>query len=140
MNKFDHFYMGIARDAAKLSYAEKLKVGSVAIRGNNILAFGYNGSLPGDDNTCEHIVDGQLVTKDEILHSEENLILKLAQSNTTSIGATIYISHSPCVKCSRMIVAAGFTRLVYGEEYRDTRGLDMLERHGVKVEKYVDSP
>lgn len=136
MNKFDHFFMGVAASAAKLSYAERLKVGSVAVQDGNILAFGYNGSLPGTDNTCEDLVDGKLVTRDSTLHSEENLLIKLAKSTASVNGGTIYITHMPCMKCSRMIAAAGFRRLVYKEAYRDVSGVELLKSYGVTVEKF----
>ena len=128
--------MGVAESAAKLSYAQRLKVGSVAVQDGNILAFGYNGSLPGTDNTCEDLVDGKLVTRDSTLHSEENLLIKLAKSTASVNGGTIYITHMPCMKCSRMIAAAGFRRLVYKEAYRDVSGVELLKSYGVTVEKF----
>ena len=136
MNKFDHFFMGVAESAAKLSYAQRLKVGSVAVQDGNILAFGYNGTLPGMDNTCEDLVDGKLVTRDSTLHAEENLLIKLAKSTASVNGGTIYITHMPCMKCSRMIAAAGFRRLVYKEAYRDVSGVELLKSYGVTVEKF----
>lgn len=148
MNKFDHFFMGVAESAARLSYAQRLKVGSVAVQDGNILAFGYNGTLPGLDNTCEDKVwvsdvgpwgdagEYKLVTRDNVLHSEENLLIKLAKSTASVNGATIYITHMPCMKCSRMIAAAGFRRLVYKEEYRDVSGVELLKSYGVTVEKF----
>lgn len=138
MNKFDHFFMGVAASAAQLSYAQRLKVGSVAVQDGNILAFGYNGTLPGLDNTCEDVIDGKLVTRDSTLHSEENLLIKLAKSTASVSGATIYITHMPCMKCSRMIAAAGFRRLVYKEAYRDVSGVDLLKSYGVTVEEYTN--
>ena len=136
MNKFDHFFMGVAESAAKLSYAQRLKVGSVAVQDGNILAFGYNGSLPGTDNICEDLVDGKLVTRDSTLHAEENLLIKLAKSTASVNGGTIYITHKPCMKCSRMIAADGFRRLVYKEAYRDVSGVELLKSYGVTVEKF----
>lgn len=143
MRNLDSFYMSVAASAANLSYAKRLKVGSVAVRVDNILAFGYNGTLPGTDNSCEYETLNQdgtisLVTRDSVLHSEENLIIKLAKSSTSSIGATIYITHQPCVKCARMIAAAGFTRLVYRDSYRDTSGVELLSSYGVLIEKFED--
>lgn len=130
--------MKIAEEAAHLSYAEKLKVGSVAIRDTNILAYGYNGTLPGMDNTCEYVLeDGSLKTKDSVLHAEENLILKLAKSNTSSVGSTIYITVAPCIRCARMIAAAGISRVVYKNEYRSTDGIILLSEFGVKIDKLV---
>lgn len=136
MNKFDHFFMGVAASAAQLSYAQRLKVGSVAVQDGNILAFGYNGSLPGTDNICEDLIDGKLVTRDSTLHAEENLLIKLAKSTASVNGGTIYITHMPCMKCSRMIAAAGFRRLVYKEAYRDVSGVELLKSYGVTVEKF----
>lgn len=136
MNKFDRFFMGVATTAAKLSYAQRLQVGAVAVKDGNILAFSYNGTLPGTDNRCEDLIDGVLVTKETTLHAEENLIIKLAKSATTSVDATIYITHQPCVKCARMIAAAGFSRLVYQHPYRDTTGTTLLKNYGVNIEEY----
>lgn len=138
MNKFDHFYMHIAQSAAELSYAKRLKVGAVAVRHTSILDFGYNGTLPGLDNRCEIEIDGSMVTHDGVIHAEENLIIKMARSAVSSVGATIYITHQPCVKCSRMIAAAGFTRLVYNELYRDQSGIELLKNYGIIVENIND--
>lgn len=136
MNKFDNFFITVAEDAAKLSYAKRMKVGAVAVKDGNILAFSYNGTLPGTDNNCEDMIDGQLVTKDSVLHAEENLLIKIAKSATTSVDATIYITHQPCVKCARMLAAAGFSRIVYRYAYRDTSGTELLKNYGVNVEEY----
>jgi dCMP deaminase len=128
--------MQVAKDAAQLSYAERLKVGAVVVKDRNILAFGYNGTLPGKDNVCEHLVDGKLVTKDSVLHAEENAIIKMAKSSGSTDKATMYITHQPCIKCARMIVAAGFSRLVYDESYRDSSGIDLLHESNLSVEKF----
>ncbi len=128
--------MNVAKDAAQLSYAQRLKVGAIAVKGTSILDFGYNGTLPGTDNACEIEVDGKLVTHDGVLHAEETLLIKMARSTRSTDGATIYITHQPCTKCARMIAAAGFTRLVYENEYRDPTGVELLRDYGLTVEKY----
>lgn len=138
MNRFDDFYMNIAKSAAQLSYAKRMKVGAVAVHGNSILDFGYNGTLPGTSNECEVEIDGKLVTHDGVLHAEENLLIKMAKSTRSTVGATMYMTLSPCMKCSRMIAAAGFVRLVYNDIYRDTSGIDLLKNYGLTVEKYDD--
>jgi dCMP deaminase len=135
VDKFDQFYMNVAGDAAKLSYARRLKVGAVVVKDRNILAFSYNGTLPGVDNNCEDDDNGVLVTKDSVLHSEENAIIKMARSNSSAVGATMYVTHQPCMKCARMIAASGFTRLVYQHCYRDSGGVELLQQYGVVVEQ-----
>ena len=138
MNRFDKFYMNIAREAAKLSYAERMKVGAVAVKDKSILDFGYNGTLPGTSNVCEINVNGNLITHDGVIHAEENLLIKIAKSTLSSDGATFYATHSPCMKCSRMIATAGFVRVVYDIEYRDKSGIELLKNYGLIVEKFYD--
>lgn len=134
--KFVHFYMGIARDAAQLSYAEKLKVGAILVKNNNILGFSYNGSPAGHSNVCETIFDGELKTKPNVSHAEENLLLKLARSNESSEGGVLFVTHNPCFTCSRMINAAGIVKVIYENEYRDSSGIQFLLDCGIQVEKY----
>jgi dCMP deaminase len=134
-NRFDYFYMNVAKDASQLSRAIRRKVGALVVKDGNILAFSYNGTLPGQDNTCEDIIDGVLVTRDTVLHAEENALLKMSKSNGSSEGATLYATTQPCLRCSRMIAAAGIKRVVYNEAYRDSSGVELLVDYGVKVQK-----
>lgn len=136
MDKFDHFYMQVASNAAQLSYAQRLKVGAVVVKDRNILAFSYNGTLPGTDNTCEDLIDGTLVTRDSVLHAEENALLKMAKSASSTQDATMYVTHQPCVRCARMIVAAGFRNVVFKLPYRDSAGLNLLIENNIQVTQY----
>jgi dCMP deaminase len=133
--------MGIAYETAKLSYAEKMKVGCVAVKDDNILAFGYNGTPPGWDNQCEDIIvnpDGlsELKTKQEVIHAEMNCLMKLSKNNESSADATIFLTHSPCFECSKGIFLAGIKEVYYSEEYRKTDGIDFLKKCNIKVEKF----
>jgi len=132
MNKFDSFYMNIAREAAKLSYCERLKVGAVLVKDRRIISFGFNGTIPKFPNICEGD-DGK--TLPTVIHAEENAILKVASSHDSTIGSTLYITHSPCATCSRLIISAGIERIVYGEEYRSTDGAEILKQANIKLEK-----
>ncbi len=150
--KFDKFYIDTAFRVSEMSHGIRLKVGAVAVRENNILSYGYNGTPAGQPNECEYKLyeenpnkayDGfdeyggyRLVTKDSVLHAEENAILKIAKSTQSSEGATMYITHAPCAKCSRMIATAGFKRLIYKNIYRDTTGIELLADMGVEVLRY----
>jgi dCMP deaminase len=94
-----------------------------------IISDGYNGTPSGFENICEE--DG--VTKPYVLHAEANAITKLARSNNNSEGSTIYITASPCIECAKLIIQAGIKRVVYGEKYRLTDGIELLERAGIEV-------
>jgi dCMP deaminase len=138
MTKFDKFYMSVAEGAAALSHANRLKVGAVAVDStqSNILAFGYNGTLPGESNQCEGVnEDGSTFTLDTVLHAEENLMIKMSVSTRSLHGATIYLTHAPCMKCARMLAGANISNLVYRHQYRDRSGIDLLIKRGVVVEQ-----
>jgi len=138
--KFVDYYMKVAELTSTLSYAKRLQVGSVIVKGNKILATGYNGMPSGWDNTCEttEIVEldekfiKQLVTKQEVLHSETNAIAKVSASTESSEGATMFCTHAPCINCAKMIYQSGINSLFY----RDTAGITFLESSGVSVTKY----
>ena len=126
------FYMGLAAVVSQLSRANNLKVGAVLVKDNNILAFGFNGTPAGRDNACE--VEG--VTKLEVLHAEENAILKVARSTQSTEGSTLYTTARPCLSCARNIVAAGIERVVYRDlKDGDREPLDFLKECGVDVEQ-----
>lgn len=164
--KMDRYFMDVAKRTAELSHALRRKTGAIVEKDGNILAIGYNGTPAGEDNNCENKVyyvagpeddhwGGQyipdladypfedengkyyLVTKDNVIHAEENCLMKMARSNSSCVGATIFVTLSPCATCSRMLFSAGFTRLVYEEKYRDVRGLEFLERRGIKCEQLL---
>ena len=116
---------------AENSYCTRRKVGALIVKDKMIISDGYNGTPAGFENICE---DDNGVTKPYVLHAEANAITKIARSNNCSEGATLYVTASPCIECAKLIIQAGIKRVVYGEKYRLTDGVDLLERAGVKVE------
>ena len=128
--KFDQRYLEMARIWAQNSYCQRRQVGALVVKNGMIISDGYNGTPSGFENVCE---DDNNVTKPYVLHAEANAITKLARSNNNSDGATIYITASPCIECAKLIIQAGIKRVVYGENYRLTDGLDLLRRAGIEV-------
>ena len=128
--KFDLRYLEMARIWAKNSYCTRRQVGALVVKNNMIISDGYNGTPSGFENVCE---DDNGITKPYVLHAEANAITKLARSSNNSEGATIYITASPCIECSKLIIQAGIKRVVYGEKYRLTDGIELLERAGIEV-------
>ena len=134
--KLDTTYMEIAKTVANLSYCWRSKVGAVIVKDNNILSFGYNGTPGGMDNCCEDTKGLELVTKWTVLHAESNAITKVARSTMSSQGATLYCTLSPCDECSKLIIQAGISRVVYLEEYKkSTKGLKLMQDAGLKVKQ-----
>lgn len=117
---------------AKNSYCERRKVGALIVKDRMIISDGYNGTPSGFENVCE---DESGITKPYVLHAEANAITKVAKSNNSSEGATLYITDSPCMECAKLIIQAGISRVVYSNKYRITEGLKLLERAGVLVEQ-----
>jgi len=142
--KFVDYYMKVAELTSTLSYAKRLQVGSVIVKGNKILATGYNGMPSGWDNTCEttEIVEldekfiKQLVTKQEVLHAEMNALMKVSQSTESSAEAIMFCTHAPCINCAKLIYQSGINSLYYRDTYRDSAGIKFLESSGVNVTKY----
>ncbi len=130
----DYRYLRMARIWAENSYCKRRKVGALVVKDKMIISDGYNGTPSGFENVCE---DDNNLTKPYVLHAEANAITKLARSNNNSDGATLYVTASPCIECSKLIIQAGIKRVVYGEQYRLTDGLDLLRRAGVEV-VYLD--
>jgi dCMP deaminase len=128
--KFDLRYLEMARIWAKNSYCTRRQVGALVVKSNMIISDGYNGTPSGFENVCE---DDNGITKPYVLHAEANAITKLARSSNNSEGATIYITASPCIECAKLIIQAGIKRVVYGEKYRLTDGIELLERAGIEV-------
>ena len=128
--KFDLRYLEMARIWAKNSYCTRRQVGALVVKNNMIISDGYNGTPSGFENVCE---DDNGITKPYVLHAEANAITKLARSSNNSEGATIYITASPCIACAKRIIQAGIKRVVYGEKYRLTDGIELLERAGIEV-------
>ena len=128
--KLDSRYLRMARIWAENSYCQRRQVGALVVKDKMIISEGYNGTPSGFDNVCE---DDNNVTKPYVLHAEANAITKLARSSNNSDGSTIYITASPCIECAKLIIQAGIKRVVYGEKYRLTDGIDLLERAGIEV-------
>ena len=128
--KFDQRYLEMARIWAKNSYCQRRQVGALVVKNNMIISDGYNGTPSGFENVCE---DDNGITKPYVLHAEANAITKLARSSNNSDGGTIYITASPCIECAKLIIQAGIKRVVYGEKYRLTDGIELLERAGIEV-------
>ena len=128
--KLDERYLRMARIWAENSYCVRRQVGALVVKDKMIISDGYNGTPSGIENVCE---DDNNVTKPYVLHAEANAITKLARSNNNSDGATIYITASPCIECAKLIIQAGIKRVVYGEKYRLTDGIELLRRAGVEV-------
>lgn len=162
--KFIKAYMDVARRFAELSHARRLHVGAIVVKEDRIISIGYNGMPAGWDNDCEytelmpvndstaslddypllgtfwingHSVDRRyrLRTKPEVLHAETNAIAKLAKSNDSGDGADIFVTHSPCVECAKLIYQSGIRRLYFGQNYRDDSGIKFLQKSGVEVIK-----
>lgn len=128
--------MDWAGRVAKLSHAVRLQVGAVIVKDDTVISYGYNGMPAGWDNVCEHqLADGSLKTNVEVLHAESNAVSKLARSANSGAGADIFITHSPCIECSKLIYQAGIKRVFYRESYRDSAGIDFLQKSGIEVRK-----
>lgn len=123
-------YLRMARIWAENSYCQRRKVGALVVKDKMIISDGYNGTPSGFDNVCE---DGQYVTFPYVLHAEANAITKLARSSNNSDGATLYVTASPCIECSKLIIQAGIRRVVYGEKYRLTDGINLLHKAGIEL-------
>ena len=130
----DKTYLKMAHEWGQLSKAKRKKVGCLVVKDGQIISDGYNGTPSGMDNECEYEYNGKLITKPVVLHAESNALMKLAKSNNNSNGATIYLSLSPCFDCSKLIVQAGISRVVYKEKYRDNSGLLLVEENNIKHE------
>ena len=128
--KLDLRYLRMARIWAENSYCKRRQVGALVVKDKMIISDGYNGTPSGFENVCEE----NNVTKPYVLHAEANAITKLARSSNNSEGSTLYVTASPCIECSKLIIQSGIKRVVYAEKYRLTDGIDLLERAGVKVE------
>ena len=130
--KFDKSYIEMAHVWAKNSYCDRRKVGALIVKDRMIISDGYNGTPSGFENICE---DESGSTKAYVLHAEANAITKVAKSHNSSEGATLYVTDSPCVECSKLIIQSGIKRVVFDRKYRITDGLDLLERAGVELEE-----
>jgi dCMP deaminase len=159
--KYIDLYMAWASRAAELSHARRLHVGAVIVKDDTVISYGYNGMPAGWDNNCEDTIfvhdigsqpdeimikDGfsktevgnwvKLKTKPEVLHAESNAIAKLARSNNSGRDADIFITHAPCVDCAKLIYQSGIRRVWFGTAYRDTAGVEFLQRSGIEVTQH----
>lgn len=133
--KEDHFYMSIAEIISQRSYDDVFKVGAIITRDNNILSYGWNGTPYGMDNDTRNN-DG--TTKWEVIHAEANAICKLALSAVSSKDATLYVTLSPCLECTKLLLQSKIKRIVYKDLYYNQghKALEFLSENGVKIEKY----
>ena len=160
-NKFVNAYMEVAKTFAGLSSAQRLHVGAIIVKDDRIISIGYNGMPSGWENCCENKVYMQpedtkmrvpgelekifpyedekgryrLKSKPEVLHAETNAIAKLARSPESGEGATIFITHAPCIDCAKLIYQSGITSVYYNEEYRSTQGLEFLANSSISITK-----
>jgi dCMP deaminase len=128
--QFDQRYLQMARIWADNSYCNRRKVGALIVKDRMIISDGYNGTPSGFENNCE---DEDNKTKPYVLHAEANAITKVAKSNQSSLGATLYVTSSPCLECAKLIIQSGITRVVFSEVYRIQDGIELLKRAGVEV-------
>ena len=147
--KLIDYYMNIAQLTAQLSYAKRLQVGAVIIKGNQILSSGYNGMPSGWENICEitipehidpetrTITPEHVKSKPEVMHAERNALDKVAASNESTLGAVMFTTHAPCLECAKSIYNTGITNVYYKEEYRSNDGINFLKKTGVHVHKYI---
>jgi dCMP deaminase len=140
-DKFKQAYMKTAQTFAELSHARRLQVGCIIVKDDRVISIGYNGMPAGWDNNCEHEIkwpNGEirfLETKAEVLHAESNAIAKLAQSNESGDGASLFVTHSPCMECAKLIYQSGINQVYYGVQYRDDAGIKFLETSKIFVEQ-----
>ena len=141
--KFIDYYMKLALDTAALSYAKRLKVGTVVVS-NNAIFTGYNGMPEEWDNICEEYIDpngdksdiANMRTRREVLHSEMNGLMKITKSTESANGATMFVTHAPCIDCAKAIYQAGIKTVYYHTWYRDEEGLDFLRKSGINTQQY----
>ena len=129
--ELDSRYLRMARIWSENSYCQRRRVGALIVKDKRIISDGYNGTPSGFENVCE---DEDHLTKPYVLHAEANAITKSVRSNNNSDGSTLYVTDSPCVECSKLIIQAGIRRVVYAREYRLTDGIELLRRAGIEVE------
>ena len=132
-------YMKMSEIAAQTSSAMRLKVGALAVKDQRILSIGYNGTPPGVNNVCEYEEpDGTLVTRPEVIHAEQNLIYKMARDGQPALGATMFVTHAPCMECAKAIYTSGFSRVFFKNRYRNAEGVEFLKRMGLDVYEFTE--
>jgi dCMP deaminase len=138
--KFIDAYMDVADRFSRLSSAKRLQVGAIVVKDDRIISIGYNGMPSGWDNDCENIIQHSddttsLKTKPEVLHAESNAIAKLARSSESGDGATLFVTHQPCMECAKLIYQSGIKAVYYAHPYRLNDGLDFLQKSNINVTK-----
>jgi dCMP deaminase len=134
--KYAQAHMKAAHLYAELSTARRLKVGALVVKDDRIISIGYNGMPSGWDNNCEYqLEDGNIKTKPEVLHAETNAVSKLARSTESGLDADLFVTHSPCLDCAKLIYQSGIKRVYYATTYRDNAGIDFLKASDVEVIK-----
>ena len=138
--KFIEAYMKAAETFAELSSAKRLHVGAIIVKDDRIISIGYNGMPSGWDNDCENIIGHNhngpiLKSKKEVLHAETNAIAKLAKSTESGENSTLFVTHSPCLDCAKLVYQSGINTVYYRNSYRDESGIQFLEKAGVQVKQ-----
>jgi len=133
MNKLDKVFINIAKETSTLSHCVRSKVGAVLVKDGNLISFGYNGTPSGMDNCCER----DNVTLPHVIHAEINVIIKAAKTGNSVDGSTLYLTLSPCLDCSKVILQSGIKRVVYLNQYRNLEGVNFLKQF-IEVEQYGD--
>lgn len=128
--QLDLRYLAMAAIWAQNSYCKRRQVGALLVKSKMIISDGYNGTPSGFENVCE---DENDQTKPYVLHAEANAITKVARSNNSSDGATLYVTSSPCIECAKLIIQAGIVRVVFSENYRVHDGIDLLKKAGIEI-------
>jgi dCMP deaminase len=126
----DKRYLRMAKIWAENSYCNRRKVGAIIVKDKMIISDGYNGTPSGFENKCE---DENNLTFPFVLHAEANAITKVAKSNNSSHGATLYVTTSPCIECSKLIIQSGITRVVFCDKYHKETGLQLLEKTAIEI-------
>lgn len=156
---FHSFCLTVAKEISYYSKAKRRQVGAVIAKDGNILAFGYNGTPSGFDNNCEETICSgkdycktfeckhpnncescdysKTITKDDVVHAEENAIAKIAKSTMSCEGATMYITCAPCARCARLILQSGITEVYYSDTYHTTDGIEILKKGGIKTNYFI---
>lgn len=128
--KLDRRYLQMARIWAENSYCMRRQVGALLVKGKMIISDGYNGTPAGFPNVCE---DENNVTLPYVLHAEANAISKVARSNNSSEGSTLYVTAGPCLECAKLIIQAGVVRVVYSDSYHTESGIELLRQAGIET-------
>lgn len=134
-DRFLRYYMDIAERTAQMSYSKRLLVGSVIVVDNGIISTGYNGRERGADNNCEYIVNGELVTRSDVIHAEDNAIRRVYERNLCAHGGALFCTHACCAQCASLIIEAGIKEVYYKHDYRNDNGICVLQNNDVKVRK-----